>query len=139
MSRATIPLSNALLNASFGRAAFPSITHLYLMLFANNATQAALNAGSMISELPLSGNYSRVTLHSTIVMSAASLGVIVNQTDIVAPVASAAWGTIGWIGLADTGGTNGTMWLYASLSSPVYIDTGQQFKINASNFVFIVD
>ena len=138
MSRATNQLENDTLNALFGRAAFPSISHLYLGLWSSGATAAALEAGSLISEIS-GGNYARVTLHSTQVMSAASGGAIPNATEIIFPIASAAWNTIAWVGLMNTGGTNGTMYLYSSLSSPVNIGSGEQFRIAASNLVFTCD
>jgi hypothetical protein len=136
MSRATDFLETMSLNAIFNKSAFTIPTNQYLALFLADPGET----GAITSELSNASNYTRLTLNPLMSNAlAGSPSAIPNSTDIVFPIASNNWGTITFVGVISTLTGAGTIYLYASLSSPVFIGSGEQFRINASNLVFTCD
>ena len=134
MSRASNALENFNLNHIFNKEALPTVTNMFLGLFLDDPGETM----ALTSEVQNGSNYARVTL--SVLMSAASVGAIANATEVAFNVASNTWGTIKWLGVYDTHIlATGRGYLRTSMTSPLYIDTGKQMKLAASNLVFTCD
>lgn len=114
-------LENRLLDHSLGTSAYTMPAQLYLALFTTDPTDAG--GGVEVS----GGAYTRQAIN----FNASANGQATNATDILFPVATAAWGDVGFIGLFDAQVGGNLLWHGASTSKT--INTDDQWKVSAGN------
>jgi hypothetical protein len=114
----------ALLNRIFHGTALPSRS-FYLGLL----TAAPLDDGT-VTEVSSSGTaYAR----RSIAFAAASGGVSNNSATLTFPTATAAWGTITYVGIFDAA-SGGNLWFYAPLTTSQTVGIGNVFTAPAGSF-----
>lgn len=118
---------NAIFQAMMSKSSFPAIPNGSLCLFTADPTQS----GSFTNEVS-GGSYARVPLST--LMGTATGGTMVNTSDIETATATAAWGTITHVGIADDD-TGGNLLAYVALSSAnsKTVNIGGKFTIKAGN------
>lgn len=124
-------LRTALLNHALGVAPYTPPTTIWAALYITPPTSAG--GGGEVS----ASGYARVTTSWEV----ASLGEIANLADIRFPasgVALANWGTVNTLGLFDAP-TIGNLLFFGSLSAPVLVNLGDDFKVAASNLTIDLD
>lgn len=115
-------LENKLLDHSLGTAAYTMPSTVYVALFTADPTDA--NAGTEVS----GGGYER----QAVTFNAASGGSTSNSADVIFPVATASWGTIGWEGIYDAATGDNLLW-HGAPNTAKSITTDDQYKIAAGN------
>lgn len=109
---------NQILGQIFGNYSYTNPTTYYVGLW--TTTLGDTSTGSTAGE-PSGGSYARVSVtNNSTNWAAASGGATSNSTLIAFPMATAAWGTISYVGLCDAA-TNGNMIAYAQLTAPVVV------------------
>lgn len=111
-------LENALINATLRNTTYTSPATVYLGLYTTNPTDA--DTGTEVS----GGSYVR----QAITMGAPSNGVSTNTIAIEFPQATAAWGTVAYVGIRDSL-TTGNLLYHTALDVSKAIDIGDIFKI----------
>jgi hypothetical protein len=122
MSEMSNYLENALINVTLRNTAFTAPAAVYVALFTSDPTDAA--TGTQVT----GGSYAR----TAVTFAAPSNGVSLSNADCTFPQATAAWGTVGWIGIFDAS-TAGNMLYHTPLDASKTIDTGDIFKINSGS------
>jgi len=115
-------LENALINATLRATTYTSPAAVYVSLWTSDPTDAG--SGTEVS----GGSYAR----TAVTFAAPSNGVTTNNADITFPTATAAWGTVGWIGINDAS-TSGNLLYHTPLDASKTIDLGDIFKITTGN------
>jgi hypothetical protein len=118
MSEMSNYLENALINVTLRGVAFTAPAAVYVALFTSDPTDAG--SGTQVT----GGSYAR----TAVTFAAPSNGVSLSNADCTFPQATAAWGTVGWIGIFDAS-TAGNMLYHTPLDASKTIDTGDIFKI----------
>ena len=119
-------LENAILNLILNGTAFTAITDPYISLHTADPTDAG--TGTEVSGT----GYARV--QGTFPTASGTTGSVTNSADITWASAGSSWGTVGWIGVWDAGGTSGgNMLLHTAMDATKTIDTGDVFKIATPN------
>lgn len=118
MSEMSNYLENALINVTLRGVAFTAPAAIYVALFTSDPTDAG--SGTEVT----GGSYAR----TSVTFAAPSNGVSLSNADCTFPQATAAWGTVGWIGLYDAS-TAGNLLYHTPLDASKTIDTGDIFKI----------
>ena len=118
MSEMSNYLENALINVTLRGTAYTAPSTIYVALYTSDPTDA--NTGTEVS----GGSYAR----TSVTFAAPSNGVSLSNADCTFPQATAAWGTVGWIGLMDAS-TAGNLLYHTPLDASKAIDTGDIFKI----------
>jgi len=117
-------LENALIDATLRNTSYTSPTTVYVALHTADPTDAG--TGAEVS----GGSYAR----TLVTFGAPSDGASSNSADVTFTPATASWGTVTHIGIWDDGTTGGGNLLYHTpLDSSKTIDTGDIFKITATN------
>jgi hypothetical protein len=111
---------NQLLDSEFGSTAYSVNSTLYVGL----STTAVSNSGTGYTE-PTAGAYARVAVvNNKSNFTVASTGSLSNNTSITFPESTAAWGTITYVFLADSGTTSaGNVLYFEALSTAKTIQT----------------
>jgi hypothetical protein len=122
MSEMSNYLENALINGTLRATSYTAPTTVYLALYLTDPTDA--DVGTEVS----GGSYVR----QSITFGAPSGGVTSNSVAIEFPQATAAWGTIQYIGIRDSL-TTGNLLYHTALNSSKEIASGDIFKITAGN------
>lgn len=112
-------LENKLLEHSLGKTAYTMPT-VFLALFSTDPTSTG-SAGTEIS----GGGYAR----QPITCGSASGGSISNSADINFGTASAAWGTVAYVGIVDAVSGAFNMLYHSALASSKTINSGDSFKV----------
>lgn len=122
MSEMSNYLENALINGTLRATSYTAPTTVYLALYLTDPTDA--DVGTEVS----GGSYVR----QSITFGSPSNGVTSNSVAIEFPQATAAWGTIQYIGIRD-GLTGGNLLYHTPLNASKEIASGDIFKITAGN------
>lgn len=131
---ATDYLENKILDHILGKVAYTAPTTIYVGL-ANNVA----DDGTITGE-PSGYNYSRVQVtNNTTNFPNASGGSKSNANEIAFSEASGSWGTINYVFLADGDVGSGNVLLYAQLTNPKTIGSGDTVKFEAGDLTFSVD
>lgn len=117
-------LEVALLNATLNGTAFTAVNNPYVSLHTANPTDAG--TGTEVS----GGSYARTA--SSFATASGTSGLVATDADTTFPTATAAWGTVGWIGLWDAA-SSGNMLYHTALDASKTIDSGDIFKITTGN------
>jgi hypothetical protein len=115
-------LENALINATLRNTTYTSVATVYVSLWTSDPTDAG--SGTEVS----GGSYAR----TAVTFGAPSNGVTTNSADVTFPTCTAAWGTVGWIGINDAL-TTGNLLYHSPLDTSKTIDSGDIFKISTGN------
>ena len=115
-------LENAIINATLRNTTYTSVATVYVSLWTSDPTDAG--SGTEVS----GGSYAR----TAVTFASPSNGVTTNSADVTFPTATAAWGTVGWIGINDAS-TSGNLLYHSPLDTSKTIDTGDIFKISTGN------
>jgi len=118
MSEMSNYLENALINVTLRNTAFTAPAAVYVALFTSDPTDAG--SGTEVT----GGSYAR----TAVTFAAPSNGVSLSNADCTFTQATAAWGTVGWIGIYDAS-TSGNLLYHTPLDVSKAIDTGDIFKI----------
>lgn len=121
---------NAVMDHIFGSGTFTKPAGLYLGLF--TAAPGEAGGGTEVS----GGSYARQA--ATFTISGDSPTQATNDVALEFPTATANWGTITHVAIFDAS-TGGDMLAYASLSVSKAIDTGDIFRVPASNLTFTLE
>lgn len=119
-------LEDALINATLRNTSYTSPTTVYVSLHTADPTDAGLTAAEVSTS---STGYAR----QSVTFGAPSGGVSSNSADVTFPTATASWGTVTHIGIWDSASGSTNMLYHTPLDSSKTIDTGDIFKITASN------
>jgi len=117
-------LEVALLNATLNGTAFTAVNNPYVSLHTADPTDAG--TGTEVS----GGSYARTA--SSFATASGTSGLVATDADTTFPTATAAWGTVGWIGLWDAA-SSGNMLYHTALDASKTIDSGDIFKITTGN------
>ena len=132
---ATDYLENAILDHILGKVAYTAPTTIYVGL-----ANAVAEDGTITGEPSSTHNYSRVQVtNNTTNFPNASGGSKSNGADIVFNEASGSRGTINYVFLADANVGSGHVLLYAQLTNPKTIGSGDTVKFEAGDLTFSVD
>jgi hypothetical protein len=118
MSEMSNYLENALINVTLRGVAFTAPAAVYVALFTSDPTDAG--SGAEVT----GGSYAR----TAVTFAAPSNGVSLSNADCTFTQATAAWGTVGWIGIYDAS-TAGNLLYHSPLDASKTIDNGDIFKI----------
>lgn len=122
--------TNALCDHLSGKATFTTPNNMYIGL-----SKTTISAdGTGITE-PSGGAYARYAMPKDTSWTAASGGMFQNVSDLVYPTATASWGTIVALFLADAS-TGGNIIAFAPLEVSKAIDSGDTAKFIAGSVVF---
>jgi hypothetical protein len=117
-------LENALLNATLNATTYTAPANIYVSLWTSNPTDAG--SGTEVS----GGSYARTAV--SFATASGTSGNVLNDADVTFPTATAAWGTVGWIGINDAA-TSGNLLYHTALDTAKAIDSGDIFKISTGN------
>ena len=118
--------SNKILDYNFGSTSYTVPATIYIGL----STTALSFAGAGYTE-PSGGNYSRVAVtNNKVNFSIAANGTLNNQTQIIFPESSAAWGTITYVFISDSP-TGGNVLYYEALTTPRVVATNTTLLFSA--------
>ena len=131
MARLTNFAENKLNDHIYGKATWAAPTNVHMALFTSDPGETGSLAGEVTGT-----NYARKALSALMGVSAS--GLTNNSSDIVFNTASAVWGTITHVGVMPSS-AGSEMMVYAPLETPIYIDTGDTFRINANNMTSLAD
>jgi hypothetical protein len=115
-------LENALINVTLRATSYTAPTTVYVSLWTSDPTDAG--SGTEVS----GGSYAR----TSVTFAAPSNGATTNSADVIFPTATAAWGTVGWIGINDAA-TSGNLLYHTPLDESKIIATGDILKIATGN------
>jgi len=115
-------LENALINATLRNTSYTSPTTVYVALHTADPQDDA--SGAEVS----GGSYAR----TSVTFGAPSDGASSNSADVTFPTATASWGTVTHIGIWNAA-SGGQLLYHTPLDSSKTIDTGDIFKITATN------
>ena len=121
-------LENKVLDHTLKTTAYTMPTSLYLGLYTTDPTDT--DTGTEVS----GGAYTR----QTIAFSAATSGIASNSSTITFPVATAAWGTVAYVGIRDAS-TAGNLLYSGTLSVSQTVAIGNQLIFNASQITVSLD
>jgi hypothetical protein len=119
----TTYLENKLLAHSLGQAAFTMPATVYVGLFTADPTAA----GTQTSEVT-GGSYAR----QAVTVNAPTNGSTANSAQIQFPQATAAWGTVAYIGIMDAS-TGGNMLWQGALATPQTVNNSDTFQFTAGS------
>lgn len=122
MSAASDYLENKVLDHVLKVASFTQPAALYLALY--TAAPSDSGGGTEVS----GGSYAR----QAVTFAAASGGTSASSATVTFPVATANWGTIGWIGIFDAS-TSGNLLFHGAVTAAKTIETGDTFQVTAGN------
>ena len=126
MSDMSSYLKVKLLNLTLNGTSYAGMDDPYVSLHTADPTDAG--TGTEVSGT----GYARV--QAEFATASGTGGSVATTTDTTWAAAGASWGTVGWIGIWDAGGTSGGNMLYhTALDAAKTIDTGDVFKITAGN------
>lgn len=109
-------LENALLNHAFCGTPMTQPSALYLALYTTDPTSA--DVGTEVS----GGSYARQAITGTI-----SGNVFTATANVEFPAATAAWGTVGWVGIRDAS-TGGHLLASGALTTSRTINSGDVYR-----------
>jgi hypothetical protein len=115
-------LENALINATLRNTSYTSPTTVYVALHTADPQDDA--SGAEVS----GGSYARTSA----TFGAPSDGASSNSADVTFPTATASWGAVTHIGIWDAS-SSGNLLYHTALDSSKTIDSGDIFKITATN------
>lgn len=115
-------LENALIDATLRNTSYTSPTNVYVALHTADPQDDA--SGAEVS----GGSYAR----TSVTFGAPSDGASSNSADVTFPTATASWGTVTHIGIWNAA-SGGQLLYHTPLDSSKTIDTGDIFKITATN------
>jgi len=115
-------LENALIDATLRNTSYTSPTTVYVALHTADPTDAG--TGAEVS----GGSYDR----TLVTFGAPSDGASSNSADVTFPTATASWGAVTHIGIWDAS-SSGNLLYHTALDSSKTIDSGDIFKITATN------
>lgn len=129
-------LERKLLDHSLGVASYTMPTALYAALFTTDPTDA--DTGTEVSTT--STGYARkpVTFGASTTDSSNGTTTATNNADVLYDVATAAWGTLTYVGLFDAV-TGGNMLWSGAMSTAQAINTNDQFKLPVGKIVIQLD
>jgi hypothetical protein len=127
MARIGTYLQNALLNATLLDISFTSPTLVYAGLHTSDPTDTTATA---LANEVVGSAYVR----EAITFGSPISGITSTTVDLLWPVATGTWGTIGFISIWDAS-TNGNLLFHGPVSPPVSIGNTDQLKILAGNLV----
>ena len=113
-----------LLNLTLNGVAFTAVNNPYVSLHTADPTDAG--TGTEVS----GGSYARTT--ASFATASGTSGLVATDADVTFPTCTAAWGTVGWIGLWDAA-SGGNMLYHTALDASKTIDSGDIFKITSGN------
>lgn len=113
-----------LLDLTLKGTAYAGFDRPYVSLHTSDPTDAG--TGTEVS----GGSYARTRV--TMAAATGTGGSVASTADVTFPTATAAFGTVGWIGLWDSL-SGGNMLYHTALDAAKTIDTGDVFKIVAGN------
>ena len=120
-------LKNKLLNLTLNGTAFAGMNNPYVSLNTADPTPA----GDLSTEVSATGT-SYVRMPASFIVATGTSGLVDTDADTTFPAATAAWGTVSYIGLWDAS-IGGNMLYYTALDAAKVIDIGDVFKIAADN------
>jgi hypothetical protein len=115
-------LENALIDATLRNTSYTSPTTVYVALHTADPQDDA--SGAEVS----GGSYARTSA----TFGAPSDGASSNSADVTFPTATASWGAVTHIGIWDAS-SSGNLLYHTALDSSKTIDSGDIFKITATN------
>jgi hypothetical protein len=129
MSAASNFLENELLDHVLGNTAYTQPATIYIGLFTNDSTNAAVNleAGTVTDEVS-GGSYARETL----TFSPAAGGSASTDATVTFTTATAPFGTITHIAILDAA-TAGNVLFWGAVTTSKTIDNGDTFQVSAGN------
>jgi len=113
-----------LLDLTLKGTAYAGFDRPYVSLHTSDPTDAG--TGTEVS----GGSYARTRV--TMAAASGAGGSVASTADVTFPTATAAFGTVGWIGLWDSL-SGGNMLYHTALDAAKTIDTGDVFKIVTGN------
>jgi hypothetical protein len=119
-------LENALLNATLNATTYTAPATVYVSLWTSNPNDDA--SGTEVSTVGT--GYARTAV--SFATASGTSGNVLNDADVTFPTATAAWGTVGWIGINDAA-TSGNLLYHTALDTAKAIDSGDIFKISTGN------
>ena len=118
---------NLVINVLLRAASHTGAAAVYVGLYTSDPTDG--NTGTEVT----GGSYAR----TAVVFGAPSAGISINSSAVEFPQATAAWGTVGWVGVLDAA-TDGNLICHSPLDVAKTIDTGDIFKIATGNLSITV-
>jgi hypothetical protein len=117
-------LENALLNGTLNGTTYTAPTTIYVSLWTSNPNDDG--SGTEVS----GGSYARTAV--SFATASGTTGLVATDADVTFPTATAAWGTVGWIGINDAL-SGGNLLYHSALDAAKNIDSGDIFKITTGN------
>jgi len=117
-------LENALLNGTLNGTTYTAPTTVYVSLWLSNPNDDG--SGIEVS----GGSYARAVV--TFDTATGTTGLVATDADVTFTTATAAWGTVGWIGINDAL-SGGNLLYHTALDAAKTIDAGDIFKITTGN------
>ncbi len=114
-----------LLDLTLKGTAYAGFDRPYVSLHTSDPTDAG-TAGTEVT----GGSYARTRV--TMAAASGAGGSVASTADVTFPTATAAFGTVGWIGLWDNA-SGGNMLYHTALDAAKTIDAGDVFKIVTGN------
>ena len=127
-------LENALINHLLRNTAYPAPASVQVALFTTNPTETGA-AGTEVT----GGSYARQVVSTTGGWAATdgSNGLSSNLADITFPTATANWGTVAFVGIYDSSGTN--MLFHGALTASKTVNSGDTFRFPAGTLQVSLD
>lgn len=122
-------LENKILDHILGASAYAAPATVYIALFVSDPTDA--NNGTEVS----GGSYARIAVTNNLTNWPAAVGGSKsNAAAITFVVATALWGTVGWVGLYDAA-SGGNLLYHGALTEPRTISSGDQFSFPIGSLI----
>lgn len=129
-------LENEILDQIFGASAYSAPATLYFGLATAEITDST--TGSTVTE-PEGGSYARKSMtNNKTTWTTASGGSVENDVDIEFVEATASWGTVTYMFIADAS-SGGNILAWGQLTAPKAIGTGDNAKFAAGDLVITLD
>ena len=126
-------LENKILDHVLGNSAYTAPSTVYIGL------AVSVSDDGTITGEPSGGGYARVAVANNATnFPAVSGGSKTNGTEILFPEATADWGTLSYVFIADAA-TGGNVLLYTPLPSPKTVETGDTVRFTAGSLTFTLD
>ncbi len=122
------------LDHTLGTTAYTKPTTVYAALFTSDPTDAG--TGTEVSTT--STGYARQAITFSAATTTSGNSSAVNSADVLFPVATAAWGTLTYVGLYDAV-TGGNLIWSGALSTSKTISNTDQFRLPAGNVTVTLD